>query len=123
MTPDQVVKNATEKLAVAQRDAFTLGALKTLKAAGATDEEAMGIIKRAYAPPVKAIEAGGKGLGKLLEPLAGAGVGAGIGGAAGAMLPAGKNKDGTKSRLRGILAGILAGGAAGAAGQHLPGNI
>lgn len=46
MTPDEVIKEAIEKLEAAQHDAFVLGAYQTLKEAGATDEEAKGLIKK-----------------------------------------------------------------------------
>ncbi len=46
MTPDQVIKEAIEKIAKSRHDAFMLGALGTLKEAGATNEEAMGLVKK-----------------------------------------------------------------------------
>lgn len=46
MNPDQIIKEAIEKLAAAQHDAFVLGAYRTFKQAGATDEQATGLVKK-----------------------------------------------------------------------------
>lgn len=46
MNPDQVIKEAIEKLDIARRDTFILGAFRTFKEAGATDEEAAKLVKK-----------------------------------------------------------------------------
>lgn len=47
MNADDVIKEATEKLAAVRREAFTLGALGVLKDAGIPDGDAVGILKEA----------------------------------------------------------------------------
>ena len=46
MNPDQVIKTAIEKIAAARHDAFVLGAFRMFKEAGATDEQAAGLVKK-----------------------------------------------------------------------------
>ena len=120
MTPDQVIKEAIEKIARTRYDAFLLGALGTFKEAGATDEEAMELVKvGASLPPALAKAVG--------SPLFGTGVGAVAGGTIGAVAPGRNRKQGDgvfqatgdkRSRLRGLLEGILAGAAGGSLAQH-----
>jgi len=61
MTPDQVIKEAIEKIARTRYDAFLLGALGTFKEAGATDEEAMGLVKHGNALVKKLLANAAKG--------------------------------------------------------------
>lgn len=146
MTPDEVIKEAIEKLEAAQHDAFVLGAYQTFKEAGATDEEAQQFIKSAWTPRDLAVLAGvpaaiggSVGAAKAGEGRRGRGAAAGAalgvggaaaGGVAGAVGVGGltgllrkiKNPKVQAALLPLVLSGTLAGAAGGAAGGGVLGG-